>query len=92
MSVTAGVNGSYRVSCVNAAAVAPCNASPVLHPATGTALAISLRNGVALSGPASVDIDSFGRPASGASFVVSAGTASYTVSVAALTGHVSVAP
>jgi Tfp pilus assembly protein FimT len=86
-----GANGTYSVSCVTAGS-SPCNASPVLDPATGAAFTVSLEKGVVLGGSASVDFDSSGKPSAAASFTLATGGSTKTVSVAALTGRVTVAP
>lgn len=91
VSVSAGAGGSYSVSCVSAGA-APCDTSPVLNPVTGSAFSISVQQGVSLSGPATLDIDSLGQPSAAASYVLSAGAFSETISLAAVTGFVSVSP
>jgi MSHA pilin protein MshC len=89
--------GAYSVACVTAGA-APCDASPVIDPATGASFTVTLQDGVTLAG-ASIDIDSFGRPVDGGgaplaadrSVTLTAGAQTYTVSVRAVTGFVSVA-
>jgi MSHA pilin protein MshC len=91
ISATAGTNGTYSVSCSTVGA-APCNTNPVINPATGTAFTISLQKGVALSGPATLVINSLGQPASAAQYILSTEGASISVDVAALTGHVTVTP
>ena len=93
ITATGGANGTYSVSCTTSVA-APCNTNPIINPATGTAFAIGLEKGVALSAnPGTLVIDSQGKPASVAQYVLSApdGT-SVTVVVAPLTGHVTVTP
>lgn len=92
ISVVEGTNGTYSVSCTTVGA-APCDANPVINPATGTAFTIRLEKGVQLSGPATLVINSLGQPASSAHY--SLGTIegpSISVDVAALTGHVTVTP
>ena len=92
ISATAGANGTYSVSCTTAVA-APCNTNPVINPATGTAFTISLEKGVVLTpSQGTLVINSMGRPASAAQYVLSSDSASVTVDVAALTGHVTVTP
>lgn len=70
--------GAYSVSCVSAGA-APCNASPVINPATGEPFSVSLEAGLTLSGPGfALDFDALGRPKNGAALL----TASATLAVA----------
>jgi MSHA pilin protein MshA len=89
LQITAGSTG-YSVSCVNAGSTAPCNSSPVLNPSTGSSYSVTLSNGVTMSGPATLSIDNFGKPSAAASYVLSSGSSTYTVAVAALTGKVTV--
>jgi prepilin-type N-terminal cleavage/methylation domain-containing protein len=86
-----GANGSLAVACV---ASAPCS--------TNTSLTVS--QGAVLSSPSTIYFNSLGQPVnsagtplpSGANFTLSyttgGKTATYTVTVAALTGRVSVSP
>lgn len=91
MTVTAGANGNYSVSCVTAG-TAPCNANPVIDPATGNGFSIALQNNVVLGGTATLDFDSLGQPNAAASYTLTFGASVETVAVAALTGYVTVAP
>jgi prepilin-type N-terminal cleavage/methylation domain-containing protein len=91
-------SGSYSVSCVTTSASSPCNNSPVIDPVTGQAFSTTLESGITLSGSATTDFDSLGRPVSSGSlisaartFTLSAGT-SATVTLNPLTGFVSVSP
>src|SRR5215213_4273363 len=61
ITAVAGTNGTYSVSCVSTGA-SPCDVSPVINPATGSTFMVSLQRNVALTGPASLDIDSLGKP------------------------------
>ncbi len=86
---------AYSVSCVTPGA-APCDQSPVIDPATGAAFSVALQNAATLSG-AALEFDSFGRPVSGGTplsadqtLTVTAGSQSYTVTVRAVSGFVSV--
>ena len=91
-TVSPGVNGSYSVSCITVG-TAPCNTSPVLDPVTGKALTVALQKGVSLAGTAQVDFSSAGMPSVAASYTLTAGSAVVkTVSLAALTGVVTVTP
>jgi len=90
VSVVAGTSGSYSVSCVTTGVSAPCNASPVIDPATGSPFRVSLQQSAAITGPALLQIDSLGKPSAAATYVLSAGGVSKSVTVAALTGFVSV--
>ena len=94
LRVTAAA-GNYSVSCVTAGA-SPCNAIPVVNPATGQPYAVNLEPGITLTGPGfSLDLDALGRPKNGASLIVanatytiSGGTTARTVVVAPITGFV----
>jgi prepilin-type N-terminal cleavage/methylation domain-containing protein len=100
-SITAGVNGSYTVTC--ATVVSPCPAStstPVSDPATGASFIGHIQNGVDLQMPNGIStlvFNSLGNPgASGVSYTLCfpscpSGTKE-TISVAALTGYVTVSP
>jgi prepilin-type N-terminal cleavage/methylation domain-containing protein len=91
VTINAGVNGTYSVSCVTAGNY-PCNSSPVIDPSTGTAFARGLENSAVLAGPATIDFDSFGMPSAAASFSVTYESAVKTISLLAITGLVSVSP
>ena len=94
ISSAGGANGTYSVSCTNGGG-APCNSSnPVINPSTGTPFTVSLEKGVILSpSPATLVINSLGKPAASAQYVLSTtdGT-TVTVVVAPITGHVTVTP
>ena len=92
LRLTAGA-ASYSVSCVTAAATPPCNASPVIDPATLKDYAVSLESGLSLAGPGTLDFDALGRPKNGATlltanatFTISGASAARSVVVAPLTG------
>jgi MSHA pilin protein MshC len=94
MRLTAA-GGGYSVACVTTGA-APCNASPVIDPASGQAFSILLSNNVTLSG-GPISIDTLGRPVSGSTpittnttFTLSAGTSAWSVVVSPITGFVAV--
>ncbi len=91
ITTTAGANGSYTVSCVNAGS-SPCDVSPVMNPATGTGFTASLEKGVVLSGPATLDIDSLGKPAGSGTYQLTTDGATVSIAVQALTGFVTVTP
>lgn len=92
---------TYSVSCVTPGATPPCNVSPVNDPAvtdpTGNpAFTRTLETGITVAG-AALDIDALGRPVSGGAllnadtvYTLTGGSQSSTVSVARLTGFVSV--
>jgi type II secretory pathway pseudopilin PulG len=90
------VTGSgYSVACVTAGA-APCNASPVIDPASGQAFSVTLSNNVTLSG-SPINIDTLGRPVSGSTpittnttYTLTAGTSTWSVAVSPITGFVTV--
>jgi len=84
---------SYSVACVSAGAV-PCNASPVIDPASGKPFSVTLQTGLTLAGPGfSLDYDALGRPKNGASltsanstFTISGGASAASVVVSPTTG------
>ncbi len=93
LNTTAGTNGVYSVSCVIATAgVSPCGVSPVINPATGNSFSVELQKGVALAGTATLSFNSLGQPNASASYTLTSGGGTKTISVAALTGHVTVSP
>ena len=91
----------YSVACRTATVTPPCNASPVIDPATGTAFSVSLQNSASFGSPttASLTFDSLGRPVDNsgtplaadpaASYTLSAGSSTQTVTVTRLSGKVS---
>jgi hypothetical protein len=86
--------GSYSVACVTAG-TAPCNASPVVDPATGKGFSVTLESGFTLSGPGfTLDFDALGRPKNAAlpspSFITS--NASFGISGASSPRQVIVVP
>ena len=92
----AGAGASYSVVCVTAGATPPCNVSPVIDPATGAAFSVALSNNVTVSAT-TVDIDSLGRPLSAGVllttariFTLSGAGQTWSVTVAPITGFVSV--
>lgn len=91
VGLTAGTNGTYTVSCVNSSTSSPCNSSPVTDPATGSSYSVSVQNNVSISGPSTLTIDSFGKPAAAATYTLTSSSATVTVTVAATTGFVTVA-
>ncbi len=79
--VTAGANGTYGVTCVTAPT--PCN----------TDFSVTLQKDVALAGtPSTLDFTSLGQPSAGASYTLTSGASTKTISVAPLTGFVMVSP
>ena len=99
LALTPSASG-YSVSCATGTA-APCNGgggAPVTDPATGSPFTVALAYGVTLSGGV-LDLDSVGRPVSGAGalltaptvYTLTAGSATWSVSVAPITGFVTVA-
>jgi MSHA pilin protein MshC len=83
---------TYSVSCVTASATPPCNASPVIDPASGSAFSETLSHGVTLAG-AAVTIDSLGRPVpvtAATTYTLTAGAQTWSVTVAPLTGFTTV--
>lgn len=84
-----GAGASYSAACVTASAMPPCNSTPVIDPATGSAFTVSLSNNVTVSA-STVDIDSLGRPLSAGALLTAART--FTLSGAGQTWSVAVAP
>jgi hypothetical protein len=84
---------SYSVACVSAGAV-PCNASPVIDPASAKPFSVTMQSGLTLAGPGfSLDYDALGRPKNGASltttnsaFTISGGANAPSVVVSPTTG------
>ncbi len=91
LSITAGANGVYSVSCVTPG-ISPCNVSPVLNPSTNNSFSVALQKGVALAGTATLSFNSLGQPNAPASYSLTSGSSTKTISVAALTGYVTVPP
>ena len=93
-------SGGYSVSCASAGtpACASGPGTPVTDPASGAPFRVVLSYGVTLTGPA-LYLDSLGRPVSSAGtllssatvYTMSAGTQTWSVSVAPITGFVTVA-
>jgi prepilin-type N-terminal cleavage/methylation domain-containing protein len=88
---------SYSVSCVTLSVNPPCNAAPVIDPATGRPYVVNLESGLDLVGPGfTFDLDALGRPKNGAgfaaiaTFTISGASVARTVVVAPLTGFVTV--
>jgi type II secretory pathway pseudopilin PulG len=82
---------SYSVTCVSASG-GPCvdTSSPVVDPGHDGPFTVTLQNSVTLSGSA-LQFDILGKPSAAATFTLSAdGAVIATVSVAAVTGFVSV--
>jgi len=99
---TAGVNGSYSVSCVVSAS-SPCNGtSTLVDPTTCNAFTVSLSKGVSLAvtGTNPTKFDNQGRPLTALGAVNSAATTytltfngtSVAVAIAPVTGYVSTTP
>lgn len=82
-TVTAGANGTYGVTCVTPPT--PCN----------TDFSVTLQQGVVLAvvspTPNPLQFSSLGQPSAGASYTLTSGSTK-TISVAALTGAVTVSP
>lgn len=105
LTATAGVNGSYAVTCVTPG-VAPCDLDPlpVLDPATGAAFSVAVQQDVTLTVSTTANafdsFDSQGRPitslgaisTAATTYSLTAGTATVAVAVAPITGFVSVTP
>ncbi len=92
-------SGAYSVSCTSTGSPACTGGAgtPVTDPASGAPFSVALSYGVTLTGPA-LYIDSLGRPVSSAGtllgaatlYTLSAGTQTWSVSVAPITGFVTV--
>lgn len=96
---------TYTVRCASGSSVAPCNGvNAVIDPAIGTAFTRTLESGVTITAGANFDVDALGRPGAwtpgpvftlttgvpAASFTLTGGSETSTVSVERLTGFVSV--
>jgi prepilin-type N-terminal cleavage/methylation domain-containing protein len=83
--------GNYSVSCVTASINPPCNAAPVIDPATGRPYLVNLEPGLTLAGPGfTLDLDPLGRPKNGAALI--AANATFTISGASSARSVVVTP
>ena len=98
ITITAAANGNYKVlPCTVNAGVVTCTATPVTDPVTGAGFSVNLKNGVVLAGTATLDFSSLGQPldssgaSTSASYTLTSGSVE-TITVAALTGYVTVAP
>lgn len=93
LSIIPGTNGSYSVSCVTTvtSGSSPCNVSPVIN-TSGSSFSVNLQKSVVLGGTNIVDFNSLGQPSAAASYTLTSGTSTITVSVAQLTGFVTVSP
>ncbi len=81
LAITAGI---YRVDCGTAGAC-PQSACP-------QSFSVTLEKGVVLGGgPTTIDFNTLGQPSAAASYTLTSGS-SVTISVAALTGNVTVSP
>ncbi len=90
-SLTVSAGGSvYSVSCLTVSGSAPCNASPVIDPASGAAFNVGLQQGATFISPTSATLtfNSLGQPGAAASYTLSSGSSTSTVSVTATTGKV----
>jgi len=98
LSVAAGANGVYSVSCAVSGAT-PCDVSPVIDPATGSSFSVTVQKGVVLAGSA-LYVNSLGQPsdssgvpiASVTTYTLSSGGSTETISMAALSGLLTVTP
>lgn len=89
--VSASVDGNvYGVSCITTTIAAPCNVAPVIDPATGAPFSVTLQKGVTFSAVSngSLTFNSLGQPNAAASYTLSSGTSTNTVTVEAITGKV----
>lgn len=110
-AVTAGTPGSYSVSTIGGVGTGPCTTSALTDPATSAAFSVTPDSALTLavvSGPASVDLDSLGRPAACAgnpctcalatatepvaSYSIAGGASLYTVSLSRYSGFATVTP
>jgi prepilin-type N-terminal cleavage/methylation domain-containing protein len=89
VTLTAGTNGTYSVSCVTAGS-SPCNVTPVLDPATNTSFSTTVQKDVVIAGPATLDFDNFGKPSAAGTYTLTYGSNTFTVTVAAVTGFITV--
>ena len=90
--VATGTN-TYTVACATDT-TAPCNATaggPMTDPATGQPYSVTTQNGVTVSA-GTAEFTSFGQPAAAATFSLSGGGDTATVTVSATGGFVSATP
>ena len=87
-------SSSYSVYCTTSVA-SPCPAStttPITDPATNSSFNVSLQKDVVLGGTATLVFNSLGQPGGSASYTLTSGSTTEAISVAALTGNVTVSP
>jgi len=111
VTVTAGTPGSYSVFTIGGIGTSACTTAALTDPATGAAFSVTPDADLTLavvSGSASIDFDSLGRPTSCtgnpctctlatatepvASYSIAGGNALYTVAVSRYSGFASVTP
>jgi MSHA pilin protein MshC len=87
------INSSgYSVSCVTASATPPCDNSPVIDPTTNQAFSITLESGISLSGTATTDFDTLGRPVSSGSLITTSPASTFTLTADSVNQTVTVSP
>lgn len=91
-----GTGNVYLATCVVGTPSPPCNASPVIDPATGAAFSVTLSNNISVS-TTTVEFDSLGRPVnaslllnSARVFRLSGAGQDWLVTVEPITGFISV--
>jgi prepilin-type N-terminal cleavage/methylation domain-containing protein len=108
LTVAAGLGGSYTVSTIGGIGTGPCTTSALTDPATNSPFVVTVDAALNLAGTATVDFDTFGRPASCtgnpcacailvasdpvATYTIAGGTATYTVDLKRVSGYSSIAP
>jgi Tfp pilus assembly protein FimT len=94
VTATAGVNGTYSVSCVTAGVTPPCNSSPIVDPLTGSAFTVTFQHGVTLgvSGTNPAPFDSLGRPLSGGAISTTNPNTTYTLTANGTTATIRIRP
>ena len=95
--------GSYSVGCPKIVALTPCSATgTITDPATNQSFSVTLETGITFSASSTLDMDALGRPATSCDttcalkttstgLTLSGDGTSWTLSVAALTGFISLA-
>lgn len=76
---TPGANGVYSVACIPT-----CD--------TSNNFTVTMQKGISLTGTTPVEFNTLGVPNQTATYTLAAGSSTKTVTIAALTGHVSVTP
>lgn len=91
LTLTFVTPGTYSLGCPGGGNVA-CSGGLAIDPATGAAFSGTLDKNVTFGAAGTLTLDKFGRPSAAFSIQLSGGAETVTVSVADVTGFVTVAP